>query len=181
MGYLVCDKCGGSYELQEGESPDDYGKCECGGNLNYSEKLENEIISPIPSQNKNLILINWRLIIIAVIVCFILQIFISFILTMIGLPIMAISIFVNYIFTILIGMYIGFSVNLNPKNGLINGLLAGFTAGTINFIFEVGTYIFMGYGTPFKLLAALVTYILLFGIGGIIGGLWKNHQLKTSL
>ena len=34
-GYLECEKCGGYYELQEGESPDDFEKCQCGGNLNY--------------------------------------------------------------------------------------------------------------------------------------------------
>lgn len=41
MGYLVCDKCEGYYELEPGESPDDFsGECECGGNLIYSESLE---------------------------------------------------------------------------------------------------------------------------------------------
>lgn len=33
MGYLICDKCGGYYELQPGESPDDFEMCECGGKL----------------------------------------------------------------------------------------------------------------------------------------------------
>lgn len=37
-GSLVCKKCGGYYELQYGESPDDFtGKCECGGTLKYLE------------------------------------------------------------------------------------------------------------------------------------------------
>lgn len=40
MGYLICDKCQGYYELQPGESPDDFLKCECGGNLKYIEKEE---------------------------------------------------------------------------------------------------------------------------------------------
>jgi hypothetical protein len=36
MGYLICDKCGGYYELQPGESPDDFtDECGCGGNLEY--------------------------------------------------------------------------------------------------------------------------------------------------
>nr|WP_319374377.1 DUF2927 domain-containing protein [uncultured Methanobacterium sp.] len=40
MPYLVCEKCGGYYKLQEGESPDDFrDKCECGGDLKYSETL----------------------------------------------------------------------------------------------------------------------------------------------
>jgi hypothetical protein len=34
MGYLKCDKCGGSYELDNNESPDDFSHtCECGGLL----------------------------------------------------------------------------------------------------------------------------------------------------
>lgn len=40
MGYLVCDKCGGYYELQPGESPDDFtDECECGGKTRYVENL----------------------------------------------------------------------------------------------------------------------------------------------
>jgi hypothetical protein len=36
MGYLVCDKCKGSYELQIGESSEDFDLvCECGGNLEF--------------------------------------------------------------------------------------------------------------------------------------------------
>ena len=41
MGFLVCDKCGGYYELQEGESPSNFtDKCECGGKLKYIENLK---------------------------------------------------------------------------------------------------------------------------------------------
>jgi len=51
MGYLVCEKCGGYYELQDGESPNDFSdKCECGGKLVYSENLEN---TEKDSKNKN--------------------------------------------------------------------------------------------------------------------------------
>lgn len=39
MGYLLCNKCGGYYELQPGEYPDDFTKCECGGKLEYVESL----------------------------------------------------------------------------------------------------------------------------------------------
>ena len=37
-GYLECENCRGYYELQEGESPDDFNECECGGKLVYSRK-----------------------------------------------------------------------------------------------------------------------------------------------
>lgn len=33
--YLICEKCGGYYELQSGESPEDFQECECGGKLKY--------------------------------------------------------------------------------------------------------------------------------------------------
>ena len=37
-GYLECEDCKGSYELLEGESPEDFSQCECGGKLVYSRK-----------------------------------------------------------------------------------------------------------------------------------------------
>jgi hypothetical protein len=40
-GYLVCDKCNGYYRLKEGESPDDFSKCQCGGELRYVKSLDN--------------------------------------------------------------------------------------------------------------------------------------------
>ena len=40
MGYLVCEKCGGYYELQEGEALDDFQSCECGGKLKYVKNLD---------------------------------------------------------------------------------------------------------------------------------------------
>jgi hypothetical protein len=47
MSYLVCDQCGGYYELQPGESPDDFkDTCECGGNLKYVHKLDTQKICP---------------------------------------------------------------------------------------------------------------------------------------
>ena len=41
--YLVCDKCGGYYQLQPGEFPDDFRDvCECGGKLEFKENLESD-------------------------------------------------------------------------------------------------------------------------------------------
>ena len=43
MSYLVCDKCGRYYELQPGESLDDFtDKCECGGHLRYVQDLNDD-------------------------------------------------------------------------------------------------------------------------------------------
>ncbi len=41
MGYLICNKCDGYYELQEGENPEDFGRCQCGGDLQYVDELKN--------------------------------------------------------------------------------------------------------------------------------------------
>lgn len=39
MPYLYCEKCEGFYELQKGESPEDFDSCECGGELRYFENM----------------------------------------------------------------------------------------------------------------------------------------------
>ena len=52
MGYLVCDKCGGYYKLQPGESPDNFGdQCECGGNLKYYTNFTSEGVFTNPSNS----------------------------------------------------------------------------------------------------------------------------------
>jgi hypothetical protein len=39
-GYLICDSCGGFYELQIDEKANDFsGECECGGNLEHHINL----------------------------------------------------------------------------------------------------------------------------------------------
>jgi hypothetical protein len=44
MSYLICQKCGGYYELEEDESPEDFDSCYCGGKLIYTEYLDFETI-----------------------------------------------------------------------------------------------------------------------------------------
>jgi len=39
MGYVVCKKCRGYYELQEGENIHDFLSCQCGGELIYIERI----------------------------------------------------------------------------------------------------------------------------------------------
>ena len=39
-GYLICNKCNGYYQLQEGESLKDFESCECGGTLKFKKKLD---------------------------------------------------------------------------------------------------------------------------------------------
>jgi hypothetical protein len=40
MPYLICEKCKGYYELQMGESIEDFEECECGGSLKLLESLD---------------------------------------------------------------------------------------------------------------------------------------------
>ena len=35
MGYLKCKSCGGRYDLEHEESPDDFECCQCGGKLDF--------------------------------------------------------------------------------------------------------------------------------------------------
>ena len=42
-GYVYCEKCGGYYKLQDGESPEDFDTCQCGGKLKYADNI-NEVI-----------------------------------------------------------------------------------------------------------------------------------------
>jgi hypothetical protein len=49
MGYLICEKCGGYYELQKGESLSDFDCCQCGGKLEYYEgSLQEKILDNNP-------------------------------------------------------------------------------------------------------------------------------------
>lgn len=42
MGYLVCEKCGGYYEFQKGEFPEDFESCQCGGKLKSDFEIHND-------------------------------------------------------------------------------------------------------------------------------------------
>jgi transcription initiation factor IIE alpha subunit len=58
MGYLICKKCGGYYELQPGEQPEDFTECQCGGELTYKENLTGKrdklpSITSIASKNRD--------------------------------------------------------------------------------------------------------------------------------
>ena len=43
MGYLVCKDCGDYYELQPGETANDFDRCQCGGKLIYRKYLNSGI------------------------------------------------------------------------------------------------------------------------------------------
>jgi len=53
MGYIICEKCGGYYELQPGEHPEDFNKCNCGGKLKYERNMieDDEYDDPFEKQS----------------------------------------------------------------------------------------------------------------------------------
>lgn len=56
MTYLICERCGGYYQLKEGEKVEDFSdECECGGKLFYTESLpenrEGEIYQDDPTED----------------------------------------------------------------------------------------------------------------------------------
>ncbi len=54
MAYIVCRRCGGYYELQKGESLQDFDKCQCGGTLRYIEEIiQEKPKSPVSESNIN--------------------------------------------------------------------------------------------------------------------------------
>jgi len=44
MSYVICETCGGYYSLKDGESPQDFLACECGGNLHFIESADDFIV-----------------------------------------------------------------------------------------------------------------------------------------
>jgi len=54
MSYLICKKCGGYYKLKEGEKPEEFEACECGGTLRYVQNFNahfDEELDPINEFN----------------------------------------------------------------------------------------------------------------------------------
>jgi hypothetical protein len=49
MSYLICEECEGYYELQSGESADDFDTCQCGGHLKYFDNIND----PTPQKSKS--------------------------------------------------------------------------------------------------------------------------------
>lgn len=43
MPYLICKICGGYYELIQGEFPEDFHSCQCGGTLKYYESMSDYV------------------------------------------------------------------------------------------------------------------------------------------
>lgn len=73
-GYLVCDTCKGSYELQPGEKPEDFSsQCECGGNLkhNMTDKKFRSPEDPEYKKHNNAIIASYILIVLFIPLAFV--------------------------------------------------------------------------------------------------------------
>ncbi|MDP2837224.1 MAG: hypothetical protein Q8N97_09630 [Methanobacteriaceae archaeon] len=55
MGYIICEECGGYYELQSGEFADDFENCQCGGNLKL---VEDSFLKSGPENNTRFVCSN---------------------------------------------------------------------------------------------------------------------------
>ena len=54
MSYIVCERCNGYYELQKGESPEDFDRCQCGGKLKYvKENIQEKPKFPVKGSTIN--------------------------------------------------------------------------------------------------------------------------------
>ncbi|AXV38149.1 MAG: hypothetical protein KO217_06645 [Methanobacteriaceae archaeon] len=51
MPYLICESCNGYYQIQEGESIEDFDSCNCGGQLIYVDNLEDYFNRAVESDN----------------------------------------------------------------------------------------------------------------------------------
>lgn len=54
-GLLVCKDCNGYYELQKGESPEDFAECSCGGELKYVQNFDEHVFDELDPVNETII------------------------------------------------------------------------------------------------------------------------------
>lgn len=149
MGYLACDKCGGCYELQKGESPNDFNlKCQCGGNLDYVENLHVKKEDSIKPRR-----INWWTLTIGIVV----TVFLGFLLGLIGF--------------IIATTIIGYSVGGDYKNGAIHGALAGIIGGFIVIIIGNILKLIVSPGhISLLMIAGTLLGVIIYAIAGVVCG-----------
>lgn len=182
MGYLICSKCGGYYQLQEGEYPEDFGRCQCGGNLQYEEEIKD-----LPFTDKLLSSVNNRRI--------------SGIL--VGAVIMLASFYIfspdpfssSFVYNSDTSFYIwgagGLAAALiaggNIRSGMSNGFYAAFASGLLVILvyyFLINTnYLVPSLADNIAFFAGLcVVYLLIPGVfstvGGLVGGLARKILVK---
>jgi hypothetical protein len=201
MGYLVCNKCHGYYELQEGENPDDFlDNCECGGSLNYVQNLDSQLDEPDSVKvteckadkpnsyfQRFVSSFDLRAIVIGLIAVFVLVISIK----LLFVP------DIRYLYLCIAGIFIGgliagYFSKKGFKNGGINGASVGLIFYFVNALFVIWFLFFPDQswldsnitlpqtGQNLLILSLIVSFIYaIFGgiigaIGGIIGNIFSK-------
>jgi hypothetical protein len=132
MSYLVCDKCGGHYELQQGEKAENFDlKCECGGKLEHKELIDSENQSKFEKSSniffRRIIGISSGAIIITIISVLLNLELVHFWVLNSSSPL-----FLTYFLTLVFaGGLVVFIVRGSYKEGICNCAAAGLIGGTI--------------------------------------------------
>lgn len=172
MGYLVCEKCEGYYELQENESPQDFSSCECGGNLKYAENLSDYYYIPEKPATKGersfLEFFKLKALFLGAVAWIILDS------QLYGVPyynlteyyLGNIALFSLVATQVISSVVTGYLSGKQIKTGLFNGAMLGM-------IFSIALY-FLKSNTEMTSIILLGLLILLGCIGGVIGVLIKK-------
>ena len=161
MDYLECEKCGGYYELQPGENPEDFDlTCNCGGKFHVknNEKIKNNGSTSLK--------LNWIAMVIAFIITLILNIF-------------AFSVAILGFLSPLIGGFVaGYLIDGNFRDGAVNGAiptsLAGFIASFIILAIYGFASTYTGYtgsAVMFLIFIAAIIGLIMGGVFGLLGGI----------
>lgn len=151
MVIAKCKECKKEYQLSSSDNLGDF-QCECGGELEYKEKLEVKDEDSIKMKG-----IQWKTLILGIVV----TVFLGSLLGLIGI--------------IIATLCVGYSVDRDYKNGAIHGALAGFIGGiiAINIDNIIKIIIFSGhtiteYGLP--MITGTLIGIIIYGFTGAICG-----------
>jgi hypothetical protein len=184
---IVCDKCGGFYELKDGESLDDFEACECGGKLkpfkgtnngyeesNHDQNYEETIIQFIVQIKKN---INLRAILAGVIVVFGLSIITALLLrdspNIFVLATPQESLYMPFAF---VGALVtGYILGKNPKVGILNGFITSIFAMIISLFLIILAINIPNINYSSNLLNVLYLYL------GIIDSEFQYFQIIYSI
>jgi len=153
VSFLVCKKCGGIYELQPGESPTDFDKCQCGGKLEYSAFSSN--LKPAKNQLKYALILG-------IVIGFIS----SFLLKMVVLGVLASGFVAAYRF--------GGTLKDGLKSGFITGAIIMFLINLMiligGFIKNQDNYGILGINVHGPVMTIIFLIITMF-IGGVIAAI----------
>ncbi|HOI39522.1 MAG TPA: zinc ribbon domain-containing protein [Methanobacterium sp.] len=176
MGFLICDNCGGYYELQEGERPEDFQSCECGGNLKYVEKSDSSINKIPDNKSKNdsvLFIVLGSLFLFSI---FFISLRNTSLFFITGFEILFIII-VLFIIPIIAGFIFGETY----RKGLLAGLLLGISLSLLQITalesshgFDI-TIIHLNY-----LILFLTIIDVLMGIFGVWIGIWLQKRMPEQ-